>query len=356
MSNYSPFGRTPPNPRTFFGANGKAKTTAIPKARARATAIAAASAFMFPLLFAGPAAHAALFGLFGDEVEITKTVYEINEQQVSLIKAPEGVSNAHPVSIDKVALTQALSEVSFWKGGGVFRDDEQTRLFPGRMAEVLGSYMADALAQASPTEDVYFVARGYGRVALGLGKERFWNSGRAFFSDGKLNLIIGEHGKIERKDKRAIEGSFGITESEESRQTYTFNAGSRDSESSVNGEVVVANGISIKTVDGESREDWIVIDVDQAARAYAESQIDPEMRRQEQKLEAEAARRTLETREMKAELARLRAEMADMQRGGGGASVQSVEERLQTLDTLKEKGLITEDEYADRRAQILDGI
>ena len=311
---------------------------------------------LIALALAAQNSQAALFGLFGEEVEITKTVYELNEQQVSLIKAPDGVTNAHPVNIDKAALMQALSEVSFWKGGGVFRDDEQAQLFPGRMAEALGTYMSDALSQASPSEDIYFVVRGYGRVALGMGKERFWNSGRAFYLDGRLNIIIGEHGKIERKDQRLVEGAFGITDTEETRQAYTFSPGSRDSESSVNGEVVVANGISIKTVDGEPREDWILINVDEAARAYAESQIDPELRRQEQKLEAEAARRTLETREMKAELARLRAEMADMQRSGGGASVQSVEERLQTLDTLKEKGLITEEEYAGRRAQILEGI
>ncbi len=58
---------------------------------------------------------------------------------------------------------------------------------------------------------------------------------------------------------------------------------------------------------------------------------------------------------MREEMARLRQELKEL-KSGGGASAQSVEERLATLQALKSKALISDEEYERRRSEILGDI
>lgn len=301
-------------------------------------------------------ARADLFGgLFAEKLEPTSVVWELQEQYIRLVAHDEGPPNDHPVSLSPGEVVAALASVQIWEEGGIFRNEERSRVFDTSMAKLLGTYVAKALASAAPNEDVNFLLRGYQDVALDIAKTRYWHSGRVFYRDGRLNVILGEYRKQLDKGKRNVEGSFGILE-EDLRDVY-FNPGFRDKHNKLDGRVIVANGVELARVDGEQRTDWFVIDVPTAARAYAESQVDPEERREEERLKAEAAKRTLETREMKTELARLRSELKELQDNrGGGASLETIEQRLETLMALKEKGLITDEEYAARRSEILQGI
>lgn len=308
------------------------------------------------LLIGAPAlAPADLFdGLFGSDVEQTKEIWQLREQTVRLIKRRAGAPNDHPATVDKGQLAGALRSVRVWEGGGVFRDDEQRPVFTDTQATLLATYLATALAQASPDEDVHFVMRGYSKALMDTVRELHWDSGLVFMADGRLNLIFGEYRKQQRKDMKGVKGSFGITDGDV--REMSFKVGSREREADVSARLVNADGIVSHVEGGERRRDWLEIDINTAAAAFAESQIDPEERRTEERLKAEAAKRTLETREMKTELARLRSELKELQRERGGGSLETIEQRLETLDALKGKGLITEDEYAERRSEILQGI
>ena len=291
-----------------------------------------------------------------DDPEIGAVLWEINEQYVRLEtqdELPRGATppNDHPVDLDPVALGNALASIIMWESGGFFRDEQTTPLFSSAQAELLGRYVSEGLAKASPGEDVTFNSRSYASVLLDVAKERQWTTGRLFYRDGRLNLILGEFRKKVSKDKRGAEASFGILE--EDWRDVNFARARRDKQGTFKGRVAETEGVTLST-EVKGRTDWIVVDVEPAAEAYVAAQTPNEIREQQRRAEEEAARLTLERREMREEMARLKKQINDLSRGGGTSA--SLEERLTTLGTLKDKGLITDDEYQQRRREILQDI
>ena len=70
-------------------------------------------------------------------------------------------------------------------------------------------------------------------------------------------------------------------------------------------------------------------------------------------IQAEAARMARERREMRLELAKMRKEMKS---STGGKSAQTIEQRLTTLQELRDKELISAEEYEQKREQLLGEI
>lgn len=289
--------------------------------------------------------------LFAKET-VKADIWVLSEQYVRLVAIESGAPmNDHPQTIDPADLEHALSSLKLWVKGGVFRNEEAEVVYPPRQAATIARYLSQALAKAGPDEDVTFNVRGYFDVLLSMGKEREWTSGRAFYRDGKLNLIIGEHHKRLDKAKKNVEGSFGITE--DFRDVH-FATGSRKSKGNMTGRIVNSEGVE-NVEEGKLRPDWVRIDVAKAAVAFRDSRTPLAIRKEEQKAKAEAAKLTLERRQMREEMARLRKELRDLQ-GAGGAAREPVEERLARLQELLGKGLITEDDFEQRKQAILNDI
>ncbi|MCB1746609.1 MAG: SHOCT domain-containing protein [Gammaproteobacteria bacterium] len=280
--------------------------------------------------------------------EVTATIWDLNEQYVRLVKIEDDAApNDHPVALDRIEVEQALASLQLWVEGGVFRDEEATTVYPRKQAAMIAHYVTDALGRAAPNEDVTFNVRGYADVMLSFAREREWTTGRVFYKDGKLNLIIGEYGKRLDKAKKTVEGSFGITDD---FRDVNFQSGSRHQRGKMPGRVVTTAGVEL----GEGRPDWIVIDVAKAALAYREAAVPMAVRKEEQKAKAEAAKLTLERRQMREEMARLRKELQDLQDGGAAAGgTASLEERLSKLQELHQKGLISDEDFARRKDEIL---
>jgi hypothetical protein len=300
-------------------------------------------------------ASADLFGGLFKKVEIEREIWREQEQYVGLAAQGEGgvPPNQHPAELDAGEVRDALRSLELWEKGGLLRNEEAIPVFTQGQTETLGRYITQALRQAKPTQDVLFVVRGYGGVMLDTLKEREWTSGRAFYAKGRLNVIIGSF-KI-RKDRgmRNAEAAYGVLND---YSDMYFDPGSRAKRSAkMPGRVVSTSGVSVVGNDDASRPDWIVIDVAKAALAYREGLVPEEEKKRETKARQEAAKLTIERRQMREEMARLRQELKDL-KSGGGASARSVEERLSTLDELKSKSLIREDEYQRRRAEILGDI
>ena len=72
----------------------------------------------------------------------------------------------------------------------------------------------------------------------------------------------------------------------------------------------------------------------------------------EYKQSLEKAKLAKERREMRLEMARIRQEMKKNKNTGS----TSIEERLENLSTLKQKGLISDEEYEKKRIEILNDI
>lgn len=315
-----------------------------------------ALAWLIVITTSAPVAALDLIPNIFKKEEVKANVWEMNEQFVRLVKIESGAPmNEHPVTIEASEIEQALASLRLWTEGGVFRDEQAVPVYPQKQASLIARYVADALSKAAPNEDVTFNVRGYVDVLLALGREREWTSGRVFYVDGKLNLIIGEYQKRLDKAKKTVEGSFGVTD--DFRDVY-FDTGSRDNKGKMPGRIVNTEGVEIYN-EGKVRPDWVRIDVKKAALAYRQAQTPLAARKEEARAKAEAAKLTIERRQMREEMARMRKELRDLQGGSGaaaagGASIASLEERLAKLQQLRQKGLISDDDFELRKKAILE--
>ena len=199
---------------------------------------------------------------------------------------------------------------------------------------------------------------------LGLKKAQFFDAGRIFYKEGKLNIIIGDYDRPREEGYEAVNDPthVGIT-------AYNFNHGKRSKSAKKFKEPIVeVEGIELKDA---KRLDWLVLDLNVASKAFdlqASTREKNELEGKRKELRAilgedaisgtsakERAQNSKERREMRAEMARMRKEMGEMS-GGKGSSSQSLEERLTTLDLLKKKGLVSDKEYQVKRQEILNDI
>jgi len=294
-----------------------------------------------------------------DKPKINKSIWKLQEQYVAL--TPQGTKgetyppNAHPVTLDGDDIQDAFRSLELWDKGGFFRNEDAHPVFTTSQSEMLGRLIAEGLLKAKPNEDLIFTVRGYGGVVLDTMKEREWTSGRVFYADGKLNLIIGTLKLKKDRGIRNAEAAHGVIDN---YNDLYFDPGSRSKQTSkMQGRIVASAGVSyLGGEDDTARPDWVVIDISTAALAYREGQIPEEQRKTTEKSKQEAAKLTLERRQMREEMARLRQQIKELQDGGGGGGAKSLEDRLATLQQLREKKLITDQEYAQRRDEILKDI
>lgn len=259
------------------------------------------------------------------------------------------VPNQHPVTLDGPAIGDALSIIQVWEKNW-FKPNEAQKVFSTEQARLLGQYIALGLSKATPGQDIIFALGRTDKGFLSVIRELSYTSGRAFFANGKLNLIIGEYRRLPDKFQERANASSGAPEIK-----YFFAHGKRTKPSDFNLAVVTGEGVDTHTVSGSKRRDWFEIDIKQAAATLAarialEKQsaggADSEVVRQE------AARLAQERREMRLEMARMRRDMEQ----GAATSAEPAEQRLKTLEELQKKGLISDEEYARKREEILKDI
>lgn len=259
--------------------------------------------------------------------------------------------NDHPVKLDRQTLAEALKILEYSEEKNVLRDD-LTAVFSIAQINNLSRNIANGLKRAKPDQDIIFSIEGLSKRLLILTGKSF-TTGRVFYKDGKLNLILGEY---EYARNEALESA--IDTSGNANVQYNLDYGSRKkSANSFKDYLIETAGIELKRVGSKVRRDWFVIDVDVAAETYLavkEGKNNKEAQ-QDRALQLEAAKLAKERREMRLEMARMRKEMEAISQSGG-SSANSIEERMATLDELKEKGLVSDDEYDAKRQEILKDI
>lgn len=294
---------------------------------------------------------------FFKSTKINRYVWRLQEQHVALSPQTEDMpglpNNQHPIVLDVAEVRDALKSLELWVDGGFFRNEEAVPVFSADEVSTIFRYIAEALAQAKPDEDVVFNVKGYGAVAFDIAREKYWTSGRVFYANDKLNLIIGSYQVRKDRGKRQAEGAYGVLDD---YSDLNFDHGGRDDKVKMPGRIVNTAGVQLSAERGADRPNWVQIDVSAASAAYQESLIPDEERKREAKVKSEAAKLTVERRQMREEMARLRKELEDMKSGGGGAQVRDLESRLATLQELKEKNVISDAEFNSRRQAILEEI
>ena len=206
------------------------------------------------------------------------------------------------------------------------------------MSEILVA----GLRKASPKQDVIFVLEKTEPTLIGLTKDSSFAAGRIFYKDKKLNLILGDYNKARNRGYEAAydPSNTGIV-------TYRFDHGSR-SKMSKGSEKFTKSVYEFSGVESKSlRPDWFILDLELAPKGYAH-------REEQARLQGLEIKRK-EIEEIFGES--FPAMMTTSNQTVIPAPIvlpKSTEDRLVVLNKLKDKGLITEEEYAAKRQKILD--
>jgi len=259
--------------------------------------------------------------------------------------------NDHPVELDEKEISTALTALEFTEKK-LLTGETIKSVFNISQLNLLGKQLAKGLKNAKPGQDIIFVLVGNSPKLLLL-NQSYFIAGRAFFKDGKLNMIIGDYWLLRNNE---LERTFDPGDNR--AVSYDLNFGSRSKQSNkFKGTMITVPGFENKKTAKKFRYDWFILDVELAAKAYLaerEAIMNPRSRDDKQ-LQIEAAKLSRERREMRAEMARMRKEMKEIN-SGTGTSSKTPEERIATLDQLLTKELITQEEYDIRREEILNDI
>ena len=121
-------------------------------------------------------------------------------------------------------------------------------------------------------------------------------------------------------------------------------------------QLLKVDGIDYAAVNSKTRKDWVLLNLSKTKEIIASKNESKRRNTKEYKqdrlLKDEAAKLAKERREMRLEMARLRKEMNENKSGPD----LSIEERLEKLQAIRDKDLITKEEYDKRRTEILNEI
>ena len=247
------------------------------------------------------------YAYVGRDSAAGRVVSYVHQGQFSYVRIetrePGAPPNQHPYVVDPAALRQMLVAVTTDTG------KPEPILGPEALDEILGP-LATALAQATPEQDVAFAVAAR-RGLFGPLSARVVTTGRVFRSAERLDVVVG----LLHKD---FENQYRAT-----GYLIPFEPGKREKPVESATRIAVTRGM------GERRRaDWAALRLDVlpppppvAARPGAGGPAP-----------AAAAPVTADT------------------------LYKSVSERLKALQRLKDEGLITEQEYQDRRKVILQSL
>lgn len=238
-----------------------------------------------------------------------RQLWQSRDQFVALEKLEGNVAvNNHPTEISAEKLATILSSIM------VKTPDSKTeeKLFTEQSVEVLAPEMSQAFKKANQNQDVVFAIIGLHKSLFGFAKSPKVTTGRAFYKDGRLNVIFGfaQQDFNEREDRRL----------------HPFVPGSR--EKSLDGEwSIVAqperNGFNLL------RKDWVTISGEWQMPVAQPAAVGRNVPTVQPQLSKPAK---------------------------PGSDTRNPSERLITLNELKDKGLISEEEYRLKRTEILNGL
>ncbi len=305
--------------------------------------------------------------LFGSDANEGEDLWVAGDQYLRLVRREESSvqPHQHPQTLAAGELYQVLLSLEVQKKPSFlqFSSKKARPVFTAPMAQVLAANLSRGLAQAGPEEELIFVLAGFYKGSL-LGDRRVVG-GRVFFNSGRLHLLFGD---VLRSVHYGAERDVRGLSHEVDRRLYPFYPGSRERQGAGPWKVLLREGIRLQEFGGETRPDWLALDLplllaglqQQPQAAGPDAPVpDPT---EVPPIDAQQQQRLLEElRQQRVEMARMRKQMRQMQPGqpgqpGDESLPGSLSERLQTLKALREQELVSEEEYQDKRQELLDGL
>ena len=241
--------------------------------------------------------------------------------------------NDHPVALQAKQISTILQSLKF------DQQEESNFIFTDQQANLLGRYLEQGLKEAKPHQDISFVMEKIVKRMTLLKPARYFVAGRVFYKDNKLNIIIGDYDRLRNEAYEAVNDPTST-----GHIHYSFDYGQRSTPSSFKKTINSINGVENKQLNNTQRVDWLVIDVNVASKAIEKMTIKRE----------------------KEEMANKRKELMEVLGSEGTVQMDAtnstekvthtLEQRLTELKHLRDKNLITDEEYAQKRKQILDDL
>jgi hypothetical protein len=244
----------------------------------------------------------------GEVTPTSRGVYT-DDMYLHVRREPQGESggqvalNDHPVALRVKRIRTWLRDLEVRPEDG----GEPLTLVPSEQLPELSAILAQALREARPDEDVVFHV--FRTAGSWFGSERRVTTARVFYRNGALNLIFGDLDDFysERID----------------RNLQPLRSGKRGSESELSGRVVDSPRVAFVN----NRDDWIRLD---AAAVSAPTRARPSPKIAEPMSVSTPAPTTRDPR------------------------WTQLEERLLILDGLRQKGLISQDDYETKKQELLE--
>lgn len=241
----------------------------------------------------------------------TEKLWQIGDQFVAIAPqdSPAAPPNEHPATLDRGRLASTFAALRLSERG----ETNTVPLFTEYQLEMLAEQVGSGLSRAKPNEDITFALIGNHLSLLGIAKRPKVTTGRVFMARGKLNIIFGQaHEEVSERDDRRLK---------------PFIPGSRGKAPDPSfPDITSAAG---KGAYSRQAPNWLVLSLLDATPVPHQQAVTPAV-----------------------------APVPTTQPSPPQPSNQPApaEERLKTLKNLREKQLITDEEYRSKRQQILDGI
>ncbi|WP_293615412.1 hypothetical protein [Porticoccus sp.] len=239
--------------------------------------------------------------------------------------------NDHPIVLDANVVKVGISSLK-WMDDLSDNFFNSKTIFDEGHISILSQFLVEGLKKSSARKDIIFSFEKVKERFYGLKKSSYFISGRAFYKNGKLNIILGEYEKPRNIGYEAAydPSNVGIV-------GYHLSHGSREIGRSEalwsEKKLFLVDGLSQGGINND-HFGWISIDLDKVIKSVA----------------------YLKDTERKKELLKNRKEIEEVMSLSNykhNNTVGGVEERLVVLNSLREKNLISEDEYLSKRKEIL---
>lgn len=279
-------------------------------------------------------------------VTTDRTIWRSGQQNVRIEHqdTKNNEPNDHPIMLAPDQIRRALASLEV----RLKRKDRPVPVFTDPELDLLAKHLSDGIAQAGPNEDVTFAVVGQRRALYGFAKERKATTGRAFYREGKLNIIFA----------RMIDdiGQYDDTSAKPMFLVKSLTPGSRSKPVEHSWYLEIGPDMQFYTGGDTARTDWVLLDLASMA-AHEAMGIKPattgKITSERPSSVSENLTSPQETRQVPAPAYQPPAATHVPQAGNVN---KTVEERLTILNNLKNKNLITEEEYKAKRAAILNDL
>lgn len=277
-------------------------------------------------------------------------IWEGDDQSVVLAPQDDAGAppNEHPVDLQPQDIETMLSNLRF-SHADQERDTPPVAVFNKEQVQVLSDAFSRGLSRATPSQDVTFSVVGAHRLAPGaLAMRNRLTAGRAFFREGKLNVIFGNIQSPYRK-----KNIYGRLE----QDFYRRNFGSRTTPGAPESLLVAGTGASLHPEGDRQREDWVVFDVSAAAATDSIVPLPspptaaPDGSPEQRQVPAPAAHPAPAVRPTVRPATGSPSDEASHEPSG---KTPDIEQRLERLKRLRDKDLISEEIYREKVDEILD--